>query len=214
MGTEPDRKLMTVDEFLALPDDGVERWLCRGELRERRPTAAEKLMADDPDTPEPYLIRGEWRFRPVRSWHPDIQRYALAVAAPLDAWHGTLPEPGYDVLGPVASVQLRAFPPTLACFPLVIFRGRVVGDEGNWVPGVPLVVVEVFAGLDRYGDQCERVEEYLACGVSAVWTLAPSSSSLLVHRAGQSVKAYDVHKTLTGDPELPGFSCPVAAFFR
>ena len=34
-------KLMTVEEFLALPDDGVERWLIRGELREKR----DKLLA-------------------------------------------------------------------------------------------------------------------------------------------------------------------------
>jgi Uma2 family endonuclease len=27
-------KLMTEEEFLALPDDGIERWLVNGELRE------------------------------------------------------------------------------------------------------------------------------------------------------------------------------------
>ena len=27
-------RLMTTDELLALPDDGVERWLIRGQLRE------------------------------------------------------------------------------------------------------------------------------------------------------------------------------------
>src|SRR5262245_35462217 len=31
-------RLMTAEEFLALPDDGVERWLIRGELREKRDT--------------------------------------------------------------------------------------------------------------------------------------------------------------------------------
>jgi hypothetical protein len=29
-------RTMTAEEFLALPDDGVERWLIRGELRENR----------------------------------------------------------------------------------------------------------------------------------------------------------------------------------
>ena len=29
--------LMTTEELLAMPDDGVERWLIRGELREKRP---------------------------------------------------------------------------------------------------------------------------------------------------------------------------------
>jgi hypothetical protein len=34
MSTAMAPKLMTVEEFLALPDDGVERWLIRGQLRE------------------------------------------------------------------------------------------------------------------------------------------------------------------------------------
>jgi Uma2 family endonuclease len=36
MSTAAEPKLMTVEEFLALPEDGVERWLIRGELREKR----------------------------------------------------------------------------------------------------------------------------------------------------------------------------------
>jgi hypothetical protein len=31
-------QLMTAEEFLALPDDGVERWLIRGQLHEKRGT--------------------------------------------------------------------------------------------------------------------------------------------------------------------------------
>src|SRR5688572_30356502 len=37
MSTATAPKLMTVEEFLALPEDGVERWLIRGQLRESRP---------------------------------------------------------------------------------------------------------------------------------------------------------------------------------
>src|SRR5882672_4547573 len=38
MSTATTTKLMTAEEFLALPDDGVERWVIRGELREKRDT--------------------------------------------------------------------------------------------------------------------------------------------------------------------------------
>jgi hypothetical protein len=38
MSSTASAKVMTVDEFLALPDDGIERWLLRGELREKRDT--------------------------------------------------------------------------------------------------------------------------------------------------------------------------------
>ena len=40
MSTATAPKLMTAEEFLALPDDGVERWLIRGQLREKRPGEA------------------------------------------------------------------------------------------------------------------------------------------------------------------------------
>jgi hypothetical protein len=35
--TKPVKKLMTTAELLAMPDDGVERWLINGELREKQP---------------------------------------------------------------------------------------------------------------------------------------------------------------------------------
>ncbi|HEV3437722.1 MAG TPA: hypothetical protein VG122_10210 [Gemmata sp.] len=38
MSSASSVKLMTAEEFFALPDDGVERWLIRGELREKRDT--------------------------------------------------------------------------------------------------------------------------------------------------------------------------------
>src|ERR1700721_356857 len=38
MSATASPKLMTVDEFLALPEDGAGRWLIRGELREKRDT--------------------------------------------------------------------------------------------------------------------------------------------------------------------------------
>ncbi len=34
----PEKKLMTAEEFLALPDDGKERWLVRGEVFPREPS--------------------------------------------------------------------------------------------------------------------------------------------------------------------------------
>ena len=38
--------LMTAEEFLALPDDGVERWLIRGQLREKRPETIEMTYSN------------------------------------------------------------------------------------------------------------------------------------------------------------------------
>ena len=44
--------------------------------------------------------------------------------------------------------------------------------------------------------------------------LYPYFRTISVHRPNASPVALDDRDTLTADPELPGFSCPVADFFR
>ena len=75
----PTAKLMTVEEFLALPDDGTDRWLIRGELRPRNlamslrnwkhgfaVTKAAKLLdlwLDDQPEPRGAIVTGDTGFR-------------------------------------------------------------------------------------------------------------------------------------------------------
>ena len=42
--------LMTTEELLALPDDGIDRWLIAGELRERPMTLKESFPQPRDDT--------------------------------------------------------------------------------------------------------------------------------------------------------------------
>src|SRR5262249_14502805 len=123
------------------------------------------------------------------------------------------PEPQFEVLNQ-GWFQLRPHPPTLACLPLAVVPGRMPTLESDWVPLLPVVACEVLDGADRYGDIYDRVTEYLACGVSVVWCLTPAWGTISIHRHGAEVTMLDSSKMLTGDPELPGFSCPVADFFR
>lgn len=60
----------------------------------------------------------------------------------------------------------------------------------------------------------ERVEESLDCGVPLVWVLNPYFKTLTVHRPRVGVDALSSTDTLTGDPELPGFTATVGEFFR
>ena len=171
-------------------------------------------MSDESDnTPEPMVIRGTWRQRPVRSYHAAVQRYALTLARHLDRWQRTVSGSDFEVVNH-GWFQLHSFPPTFVCFPLAVFRGSIPTLETDWVPGVPLVAVDVFFGPDTFGSLWERVEEYLRCGVSLVFVLTPTDKTVTVHRPGRDVVALNSSDTLTSDPELPGFSCPVADLFR
>jgi Uma2 family endonuclease len=137
----------------------------------------------------------------------------MALARHLDEWSTKETEPGYEVLSN-AGFRLRDQPMTLIRIPLTVVHGRFPTLESDWVPAKPLVAVEVFVGADRYGDMDARVREYLSCGVPVVWVINPSFRTVTVHRAGVDAVALDTTGTLTGNPELPGFSCPVADLFR
>ena len=53
-----------------------------------------------------------------------------------------------------------------------------------------------------------------AVGVNVVWVVNPKFRTVTIHRPGVDPIALDARDTLSGDPELPGFSSPVADFFR
>jgi Uma2 family endonuclease len=133
------------------------------------------------------------------------------VAAKLDLWNQTadccevLNNPGF---------QFRLNPPTLIQVPLAILDGRYPTLVSNWLNCIPRVVVEITLGRERCGDVWERIEEYLDCGVKAVWVINPYSRTVTVHRPGEAAFALDTRDPLRGEPDLPGFSCPVADLFR
>src|SRR6478735_1165105 len=80
-------RLMTTEELLAMPDDGVERWLIRGQLREARPTPEGNGMT----------VRNR-------------DHGAILVGAALANWWRSLPEPRGLLVGGEAGVRLRQTP--------------------------------------------------------------------------------------------------------
>ena len=168
-------------------------------------------MSDD--IPEQYLIRGIRRTRPLPTYSPELAGPALALARHLDAWLPTQHEAAFEVLSD-GWFQLRSFPPSLIRLPLAVVRGKLPTLETDWVPSLPEVAVDVFVGKDRYGDLCDRVDECLACGASLVWILEPGFRTVTVYRPDAEPVLFNRTQTLSADPVLPGFSCPVADLFR
>jgi Uma2 family endonuclease len=193
MSTATSPKLMTVEEFLALPDDGVERWLIRGELREKRDTDMTR-----------------------RNKLHSITEARIAWI--LNNWVQRQPKPHGEVVCGEAGFLLRQTPITISAGVDVAVISAAQADlhtrDTTMIEGPPALIAEVLSPHDTQEEVGERVEEYLECGVKVVWVVSPSFKTVTIHRAGVNPLALDARDTLDGNPELPGFSCPVADFFR
>ena len=56
--------------------------------------------------------------------------------------------------------------------------------------------------------------ESLASGVKRVWVVDSRRKTVVVYRPGTEPELFNLTHTLSADPELPGFSVPVADIFR
>jgi len=184
---------MTAEEFLALPDDGVERWLIRGQLREKEDS--EMTMRNK------YHGITEGR-----------------VSGLLFMWLRTQPAPRGEVVTGETGFRLRSKPDTISAGVDVAVMSALQADDDSpdttLAIGPPLLIAEVLSPSDTQEEIVERVNEYLDCGVPVVWICNPYFKTVTVHRRGVDPLALGSQEMLTGDPELPGFSAKVADFFR
>jgi Uma2 family endonuclease len=86
-------------------------------------------------------------------------------------------------------------------------------EEAFW-PGAPDLAVEVLSPNDRTGEVNEKIEEWLGAGCAAVWIVDPKLQTVTIYHSLTNVHVKTTAEVLTGDPVVPGFSCPVADLFR
>lgn len=191
MSTATVPKLMTVEEFLALPDDGVERWLIRGEVREKRDTDMTRRN-------KPHSIT------------------EARITAHLGQWLGTQPKPRGEIVCGEAGFILRRDPDSTAGVDVALITAAQADQvtDTTMIDGPPVLIAEVLSPHDTHEEVADRVEEYLDCGVPLVWVVSTRSRTVTVYRPGAAPVMFNDTQTLAGDPELPGFSCRVADLFR
>lgn len=78
----------------------------------------------------------------------------------------------------------------------------------------PDLCVEVLTRGRSLPNVMEKLVEYFARGVRLVWVLDTENRTLTVYRDTTEGKVLHEGATLDGEDVLPGFSCPVADFFR
>lgn len=180
---------MTTEELLALPEDGMERWLIDGELRER-----------------PMTVRNRF--------HSCVM---ACVTTELVNWLRQQPPPRGQVLCGEAGVRLSRDPDTTVGIDVVYVSAEVVvrqSDETTLIDGVPTLAVEILSPKDTVEEIHEKLTRYRQTGVPLTWVLDPYSRTVMVHRLDAEPETFNVRQELSGEPHLAGFRVPVARLFE
>jgi Uma2 family endonuclease len=183
-------RLMTEEEFLALPDDdGVERELIRGELVER------------PMTTRNYA-------------HCTV---STRIGFHLTTWLVNQPPPRGSIVSGEARIRLRRDPLTFVGVDVAYIAAETRPSdprEARYVDGPPVLVVEILSPHDKQKDIEDKVADYLDAGVPLVWIVAPRFSTVTVYRPDAKPQLFNADQELTAEPFLPGFRVAVADLFE
>jgi Uma2 family endonuclease len=86
-------------------------------------------------------------------------------------------------------------------------------EAGGWPHFAPDVAIEVVSPSNTTAGLNRKASEYFANGSRAMWIADPGPLTVTVRRPGAAEQVFGVGDILSGEPEIPGFSCPVADIF-
>lgn len=87
------------------------------------------------------------------------------------------------------------------------------GEEDGYFETPPDLCVEIVSPTDRWSEVEEKVDMFLAAGVTLVWVVDPKTRKAHVFRKGREVRVVDAKGSLDGEDVLPGFTLPLAEVF-
>lgn len=189
MPTPTLTKPLTTADLLAMPDDGMERWLIDGELRER-----------------PMPKRSRFR-----------SHIMVRVSQLLANWLDLQPKPRGQVLCGEAGVILSHDPETTVGIDVVYISPELAAQQTadtTLIDGTPTLVVGILSPSDKEEETNEKIDKYLEAGVPLIWIIDPHDKTVLVHRPGELPELFNIKHELTADPHLPGCRIPVARIFE
>lgn len=181
------RKLLTADDLLAIPrGDGYRHELVRGESVTMPPPG---FMHS--------LVTVNFGFRLTSFVHQNDLPY---------------------VGGPEASAFIEQNPDTVRAADYAIYSRQDLTDppsESGYVPGlIPVLAVEVISpGYRSAAGVAERVRMWLEVGVHLVVIAYIATREIATYHSDGTDRTFTVGDTLTLEPVLPGFICPVADVF-
>src|SRR4051812_13907841 len=188
MSVAAPARLLTTADLLALPDDGVERYLINGRLREKPLTKRNRFHS----------------------------RIEARIAQLLGNWLDHQPGPRGEVFSGEAGCILRHDPDTTVGIDVAFFSGEAVrrqSEDTTLIDGVPVLAVEILSPNDTVEEIHEKTDQYRAAGVALVWLVDPHHQTVQILRPGAEPEMFNVTQELSGEPHLPGFRVRVAQLF-
>jgi Uma2 family endonuclease len=181
------KTLITVEEFDALPDDGLKHELNRGELV----TMTFPIFGHNRVVRRIYdLLSAFLRSHPLGELFFPVSGFLLSA----------LGEP----------VVLRG--PDLAYVPRE--RSAQIADSTKRAQGAPELAIEVVSPSDTPSELLDKVGQYLGAGGLLVWVVYPEEREVRVFEASGAMRILGGGDTIEAPDLLPGFSARVAAFFE
>lgn len=180
------RKLLTADDLLAMPRDGYRHELVRGELIAM---------------PPPGIMHTRVAGRFCRRIGNFIEEHDLPY-----------------VDGPEAAAYIEQSPDTVRAADYAIYSRQDLSGplpDRGYVPGlVPLLAVEVISpGYRSAAGIAERVRMWRDAGVQLVVVAHIATREIVTHGSDGAEHTFTGGETLTLEPVLPGFACPVDDLF-
>jgi Uma2 family endonuclease len=177
-------KLLTAEEFEALPDDGKRYELIDGELREMAPTV---------------------------NWHGEVEINLGTLLNVHVRAHGLGRVSSGEVLCIVRRNPDRVRAADIAFIRQE--RVPSLEARQHIMEVIPDLVVEILSKSDTIEEVNDRIDDWLHAGVQMLWVVDPFRRTLTIYQPGRDPSLLGEHGTLEGDPVVPGFRCPVAEMF-
>jgi Uma2 family endonuclease len=181
-------KTMTAEDLISLPDDGVEREIYHGVVRER-----------------PMTLRNHM--------HSAVEANIVYL---LITWLKANPNIGGRVHSGEAGFRLKRNPDTFVGIDVAyVSRGHLATHDRSksFYEGAPVLAVEILSPSDTHEDVVRKVKAYLAVG-TVLWLVDPDLQTVTVYRPEEKQAILDLDEELSGEPYLPGFRVMLAAFFE
>lgn len=180
----PQKTMLTADELIRLPDDGMRHELVKGELRTMPPAGGE---------------HGEIAFRIGTVFSSHVRTYDLG--------HLFAAETGFRIGRNPDTVRA----PDLAFVARGRLPGE--RSTAGYPELAPDLVVEVMSPWDTAREISAKARSWLRAGVRAVVVVYPRTQSVRVHRSGEDVRDLGRADVLDLDDILRGFRCAVSDLF-
>lgn len=194
MSTASSPRLITTEELLAMPDDGVERWIIDGELREAGGGG------------EAMTVRN--------SLHSFVMAEIVRVLA---NWRRTKPPPRGKVYCGEAGVKLRWDPDVTVGADVAYASAELLERQTGattLIEGVPELLVEILSPNDTVEQIDEKIDAYLAAGVALIWIIDPRRRTAMIYQPDSQPRLVTENDTLEGGDVLPGFGVRFGELFE